>query len=120
MAGHGWVNPLPSGAKARCGGPGLCPVCAVEARGVTITPSVEALVRRKQAVENDFKGLFEIAQEFVSGQFRSEGRNIACVHCDGLRRGGSGFHAEHHEDDCPVRRLNEWLLDYRIRNGITD
>ncbi len=27
---HGWVNPLPSGAKARCGGPPLCKQCAQE------------------------------------------------------------------------------------------
>ena len=116
MAGHGWVNPLPSGAKARCGGPGMCPVCAVEAQGVSITPSVEALVRRKQAVERDFADLFEIAQEFASGQFRSEGSNIACVHCDAVRQTHSGFYSEHHEEDCPVRRLNTWWLDYKIRN----
>jgi hypothetical protein len=29
---HGWVVPLPSGAKARCGGPGLCPMCRQELR----------------------------------------------------------------------------------------
>lgn len=120
MAGHGWVTPLPSGAKARCGGPGLCQVCAIEARGMAITPKVEALIRQKQAVERDFKDLFEIAREFASGQFRFEGRNIACVHCDALRRGGDGFHSDNHEEDCPVRRLNTWLIDYRIRNGITE
>jgi hypothetical protein len=27
---HGWVHPLPSGAKARCGGPGLCSQCSQE------------------------------------------------------------------------------------------
>lgn len=31
MTGHGWVKPLPSGAKARCGGPGMCAVCQIEA-----------------------------------------------------------------------------------------
>ena len=30
MAGHGWVTPLPSGAKARCGGPSICRECAAE------------------------------------------------------------------------------------------
>lgn len=30
MSGHGWVTPLPSGAKARCGGPGICPECQRE------------------------------------------------------------------------------------------
>ncbi len=29
---HGWVHPLPSGAKARCGGPGLCSQCSQELR----------------------------------------------------------------------------------------
>ncbi len=27
---HGWVHPLPSGARARCGGPGMCSQCARE------------------------------------------------------------------------------------------
>jgi hypothetical protein len=27
---HGWVTPLPYGAKARCGGPGMCTVCQEE------------------------------------------------------------------------------------------
>ncbi len=30
MSGHGWVNPNPDGAKARCGGPALCGQCAQE------------------------------------------------------------------------------------------
>jgi hypothetical protein len=29
--GHGWVNPRPDGAKARCGGPAICHVCQAEA-----------------------------------------------------------------------------------------
>lgn len=28
--GHGHVTPRPDGVKARCGGPGLCKVCAAE------------------------------------------------------------------------------------------
>ena len=28
---HGHVTPRPDGAKARCGGPALCPVCQQEA-----------------------------------------------------------------------------------------
>lgn len=31
MSGHGWVVPNPDGTKARCGGPGVCPACSVEA-----------------------------------------------------------------------------------------
>ena len=27
---HGWVTPLPYGAKARCGGPGICKGCQEE------------------------------------------------------------------------------------------
>lgn len=30
MSGHGWVNPRPDGAKARCGGPGICGECSAE------------------------------------------------------------------------------------------
>ncbi|PZX29452.1 hypothetical protein C7416_104457 [Cupriavidus phytorum] len=30
--GHGHVVPRPDGLKARCGGPGLCPVCQTEQR----------------------------------------------------------------------------------------
>mgnify|MGYP001605287236 FL=1 len=30
MAGHGHVTPNPDGSKARCGGPGICPVCNME------------------------------------------------------------------------------------------
>lgn len=29
--GHGHVTPNADGSKARCGGPGMCPACAVEA-----------------------------------------------------------------------------------------
>ena len=32
MSGHGWVIPLPNGARARCGGPGLCHLCNAELR----------------------------------------------------------------------------------------
>lgn len=28
--GHGWVNFIPSGAIARCGGPVICKQCAIE------------------------------------------------------------------------------------------
>lgn len=116
MSGHGWVNPLPSGAKARCGGPGMCSVCAAEAQGMSITPQVEKLILQVRALKREIAGLVEIAEDFSSGQFRSEGRNIACVHCDNLRRDGAGFYPDNHEPECPVRRVNEWLLDYRIRN----
>ena len=33
--GHGWVRPLPSGAVARCGGPGICGECAIELANLT-------------------------------------------------------------------------------------
>ena len=29
-SGHGWVYRLPGGAKARCGGPGLCHECSAD------------------------------------------------------------------------------------------
>lgn len=31
MSGHGHVNPRADGVLARCGGPGICTVCALEA-----------------------------------------------------------------------------------------
>lgn len=31
MVGHGHVTPNPDGSKARCGGPSICRVCALEA-----------------------------------------------------------------------------------------
>lgn len=30
MSSHGWVTPLPGGAVARCGGPGMCAHCMAE------------------------------------------------------------------------------------------
>lgn len=47
VSGHGWVVPLPSGAKARCGGPPMCLVCVMESEGVRITPAVEQLARQR-------------------------------------------------------------------------
>jgi hypothetical protein len=41
--GHGWVRPLPSGAKARCGGPAICRQCQLEQEGIP------AVVRRLAA-----------------------------------------------------------------------
>ena len=31
MSGHGHVTPNADGSKARCGGPAICPACAIEA-----------------------------------------------------------------------------------------
>lgn len=39
--GHGYVNPRPDGAKARCGGPGACKVCQDE-KSPAIAPPVAA------------------------------------------------------------------------------
>jgi hypothetical protein len=41
MSKHGWVTPLPNGAVARCGGPGICAHCKAErivARGCPSLP----------------------------------------------------------------------------------
>lgn len=35
---HGHVRPNPSGVKARCGGPAVCPVCAYERDHVATVP----------------------------------------------------------------------------------
>lgn len=34
--GHGHVFPRPDGVKYRCGGPKICPVCAIDAATVTV------------------------------------------------------------------------------------
>ena len=34
---HGWVKPLPGGAQARCGGPGICTHCRLEAKVARLT-----------------------------------------------------------------------------------
>lgn len=45
IGGHGWVYPREDGAKARCGGPSICPRCA---REVVIKDSSDAA---KKALE---------------------------------------------------------------------
>lgn len=37
-SGHGHVRPRPDGVKARCGGPAICHVCALEAGKLTRLP----------------------------------------------------------------------------------
>lgn len=37
--GHGWVHPRADGAKARCGGPAVCSLCAIDAAAaVSVCP----------------------------------------------------------------------------------
>lgn len=36
MSGHGHVTPHADGSKARCGGPGVCAACSVEAASAEI------------------------------------------------------------------------------------
>lgn len=118
MAGHGWVTPLPGGAKARCGGPPLCLVCVMEGEGVKITPAVEQLAHQRSQLMSDMQAanrklaeLTKIAAEFRPGQFRTVegGKAIACVHCDEERPVHAGFYRDHHADDCPVRLLINWF-----------
>lgn len=50
MSGHGWVTPNPDGTKARCGGPALCPECAVEAgRQAGMAASAIAALETREA-----------------------------------------------------------------------
>lgn len=42
--GHGWVWKREDGAKARCGGPALCPECARDARLLPFEKSSQDLV----------------------------------------------------------------------------
>jgi hypothetical protein len=65
MSGHGWVNPLPSGAKARCGGPGMCAVCALEAQGAKITPHLEQLAIENSRLRAEVKSLKEERGDYV-------------------------------------------------------
>jgi hypothetical protein len=37
-AGHGHVRPRPDGARARCGGPAICSVCARERAALKVSP----------------------------------------------------------------------------------
>ena len=39
---HGWVYPLPNGAKARCGGPAICPECQREAAALGVSAHTHA------------------------------------------------------------------------------
>jgi hypothetical protein len=70
--GHGWVHPRPDGAKARCGGPGLCGDCAREAAGKAPVPQPEPRGRRiKRLVFSD---------EFLLPLFRiGEWPRVRCV-----------------------------------------
>lgn len=53
MSGHGHVIPNPSGLKARCGGPGLCPECAAELKELEASrPTEDELVERGMEVVN--------------------------------------------------------------------
>jgi hypothetical protein len=40
IGGHGHVIPRADGARARCGGPNLCRVCALELARVRANPSL--------------------------------------------------------------------------------
>ena len=51
--GHGHVWPRPDGVKARCGGPGLCAACSIDAARYRATPPAQAA----EAVERVARGL---------------------------------------------------------------
>lgn len=44
MSGHGHVTPNPNGTRARCGGPGICAVCSLEAYNANITGRVADVI----------------------------------------------------------------------------
>lgn len=39
---HGWVRPRTDGAKARCGGPAICPICQKEQADYLTSQSIVA------------------------------------------------------------------------------
>jgi hypothetical protein len=51
MAGHGWVTPRPDGARACCGGPARCRVCAQELE------AQQSLERIKEATDEALAGM---------------------------------------------------------------
>jgi hypothetical protein len=64
--GHGWVHPRPDGMRARCGGPRLCPRCAVEAQQ-TIAPS------EREALAQHLKILGPLVERMTAEQAFSFG-----------------------------------------------
>lgn len=70
MSGHGWVKPLPGGAKARCGGPAICSECALEARQAGVDPLArvyeEALAKRVDRAKALTAQAAKIAAELVT------------------------------------------------------
>lgn len=59
---HGWVTPLPDGAVARCGGPGLCSHCQLE----------QALVHLKAAVTTVANVAAAASEDMLRAQGRAE------------------------------------------------
>lgn len=62
--GHGWVRPLPGGVKARCGGPAICPRCALEAQQVGGQSRAQAAVSKRTTLSReDYCALGQIVSE---------------------------------------------------------
>lgn len=65
--GHGHVIPRPDGARARCGGPAICAVCAKELAQVKTdrAATVDAIAKRYGAALAEECDLTEHKERFV-------------------------------------------------------
>lgn len=76
---HGHVTPRPDGQRARCGGPGICPVCSVE--------QAEKLSESKAVAKDDIVLRFTIgsgAEGFFLRVASRHGHESAKALADGL------------------------------------
>lgn len=68
--GHGHVRPRPDGIRARCGGPMICSVCALEQAqllGATLSPGGGFNVRNQQIEEHMRTVARQIKSEMPDG-----------------------------------------------------
>ena len=77
--GHGWVAPRADGAKAKCGGPGMCRVCQAEAAALAANQTLK-LERTGRFVMLTFDcgsdyGAMQFYDQIIEGQ-RSGGCTI--------------------------------------------
>lgn len=118
MRNHGWVTPNPDGSKARCGGPKICKVCAIELAQKNGTPTmskpewkVTYINGNVEIRSNNFThdavlyltGDFATHEVAISYAEKLAARLNADFQCaDGGHCGDGGYC-----DECPHRNTNE-------------